>query len=92
MIAYDGAMPDYAELADYLAAQEAELVTLSFPEVEVLIGGPLPLAAWLLADWWTGPGQPPHGAPWAVVGWRVEVADPHAGTVSFACDDRPADG
>jgi hypothetical protein len=85
-------MPDYALLAAHLSARTEALVTLAFAEVEVIINGPLPLAAWTLGGWWTGPGRPAHGAPWAAAGWRVAAADPHAGTVTFARDDAVDDG
>jgi hypothetical protein len=77
-------MPDYAELSAYLALQVGPRVTLTLPEVEAIIGGPLPLVAWMMGGWWTGPGRPPHGAPWTAAGWRVELVDPHAGIVAFA--------
>jgi hypothetical protein len=75
----------------HLAVQPGPRVTLTFPEVKAIIGGPLPLVAWLLAGWWTGPGRPPHGALWAAAGWRMAAADAHTGIVTFVRDDA-ADG
>jgi hypothetical protein len=63
LLPYDGAMPDYALLAAHLAAQPGPRITLSFAEVEAIIGGLLPLIARLHRAWWAehGTGRRHHG-------------------------------
>ena len=57
-----------ARLAAYLAAQRAETaaVTLSFAELERLLGGPLPASAWG-PNWWMKRRRDPR---WRLAGWR----------------------
>ena len=58
----------YARLAAYLAAQRAETttVTLTFAELERLIGGLLPPSAWS-PGWWA---KRRRDALWRTAGWR----------------------
>jgi hypothetical protein len=60
----------YAPLAAFLTAQPptAPTVTLTLPEVEQLLGRPLPAGAWA-RTWWQG--QKGRGRPWLAAGWRV---------------------
>ena len=66
----------YQPLADYLAAlpAETEAVTLTFPEIEALLGAPLPRSA-VRTTFWTNARQPRAALSQvrAVqgVGWRV---------------------
>lgn len=40
-------------LVDHIAAQHADIVTLSFPEIEALVGAPLPATMCVNAWRWT---------------------------------------
>jgi hypothetical protein len=86
ILPYDGAMPDYALLAAHLATLAGPRVTLTFAEVEAIIGGPLPLAARLNHSWWRDHpmGRRSHGGAWIRAGWQIEAHDAYAGTVTFA--------
>ncbi len=66
-------MPKYYPLAAHLAAHAGDTVTLSFPEVEAIVGAPLPRYAWHPL-WWTGSGAPgiELRRTLAARGWRVE--------------------
>ena len=66
------APPKYQPLADYLAAVPAETVTvtLTLPEVEALLGSPLPPSAGTLS-WWANTAGPPHARAWLAAGWHV---------------------
>jgi hypothetical protein len=81
-------MPDYARLAAYLAERAGPRVTLTFDEVEAIIGGILPLIARLNRGWWGNRwvGQRYHGGAWDRIGWHIEQLDTYAGTVTFARD------
>ncbi len=60
----------FQPLADYLAAHEEDRVTLTFAELEAILGGPLPMNAYITSAWW-------HGSRFAQVrGW--ETAGWHA--------------
>ena len=74
----------YQRLADYLAAQPAgtSTVTLTFPEIEALVGGELP-AATATRPWWV---DRKRSRAWRATGWRVASAALRAGQerVTFA--------
>ncbi len=63
--------PDpYEPLRLHLAAQPGEELTLTFAELEVLLGTPLPDEAWL-RTWWTNTPGVPQARAWLRAGWRV---------------------
>ena len=70
----------YQPLVDHLAAQPVATVTVSFVEIEGLIGAPLPQLA-PTRTWWHN--SRPH---WLLraAGWRVAHVDFAAHTVTFA--------
>ena len=61
----------YQPLADHLAAQPGDEVTLSFAEIMAILGAALPASAYVRA-WWTG--RSPNSVRtqgWRQVGWEV---------------------
>ncbi len=84
-MAYAGAVPDYSKIATYLAAHPGDRVTLTFDQVETMLGEPLPLAARVLTSWWGGASSIRYqqGQTWQAVGWRVTSIDLYAETVTF---------
>lgn len=80
----------YAPLRDYLAGQPPTIdaLTLTFAQIEALIGGPLPVTAQTRQFWvnrrraWDASSQ---ARAWHDAGWRVAaVSLAHPGTVTFA--------
>ena len=71
---YHAAMPRlrgsaYQPLADYLAAQPANEVTLSFGEIEAILTRPLPASAYL-PHWWTvRNANHARSQSWRSAGW-----------------------
>jgi hypothetical protein len=61
----------YQPLTDYLAALPAATVTLTFPEIEAIIGTPLPMAARQRSYWANSRRGQFAGPPWLRAGWRV---------------------
>ena len=61
----------YQPLADYLAAQSADEVTLSFAQIEALIGTALPPSAHARAWWKSSPVVYTHVRVWRQAGWEV---------------------
>ena len=72
----------YQPLADYLAAQRADTVTLTFAEVEAILSVPLPVSAYS-PTWWTNSPSMDHARRWIAVGWRRDQVHIAAEWVSF---------
>ncbi len=60
----------YQPLIEYLAIQSERDVTLSFVEIEAIIGRPLSVAALTDTGVWHRP-QHPHVRRWRARGWRA---------------------
>lgn len=60
----------YAPLARYFAARNDRRITLSFEQMEGIIGSPLPRSAHNYRAWWANSGQP-HSPVWTVAGYSV---------------------
>jgi hypothetical protein len=70
----------YAPLTGYLAAYAGDVVRLTLPEIEAIIGAPLPVSARHSA-FWVNRSRPPSwfaGRSWVQVGWRVLRTELHA--------------
>ena len=79
----------YQALGDYLAALQADEVTLTFPQMERIIGAPMPAAAHTRRFWLNNPRSPGHPSrEWLRVGWRVAAAELRRDQVTF---QRPRD-
>jgi len=74
---------EYRRLAAHLAALTSRTATLTFQEIEGLVGGSLPLDAYESTQWWTNKGRGP-ARPWLNVGWRVETVDVLGRVITFA--------
>ncbi len=76
----------YDRLADHLAGLGAATITLTFAEVETIVG-PLPVAARSLVAWWgaTAHGRyaNPHALGWWHAGYVADRLDFAAQTVTF---------
>ena len=73
----------YAPLAAYLAAQPGDAVTLSFAEIETLIGARLPPTARRQSWWSNSPRWFPHARTWLATGWRIQTVNLAWRTVTF---------
>jgi len=80
----------YQRLADYLAAlpDATARVTLTFSELEALLGRPLPASAWG-RSWWMSRAGATAAGRWPVAGWRVGAVSVSGGreAVTFARTD-----
>ena len=67
-------MSKYAPLAEYLGKQETGRVTLTFGQVEEILGAQLPASARCYRPWWGNEiaGQHVQARAWLDVGWRLE--------------------
>jgi hypothetical protein len=80
------AAAEYGPLFTYLDRRFADVVVLTFGQIEDLVGFSLPAPARLQGEWWTGtgPGHPPPVADVWTAAHRTAVPNLQAGTVSFA--------
>ena len=73
-------MGKYDPLHRFLASAPAHMdtFTLSFQQIEQLLGDLLPDSARRLLGWWaneTRPGTEPQAKSWLAAGWQVDVVD-----------------
>ena len=79
----------YQPLGAYLARQPGPTCALTFPEVEAILGRPLPrvAAAAGARAWWTNePGRSQAAYGWLAAGWQVARIDRRHQTVTFRQD------
>lgn len=62
--------PQFHPLRDYLDVQHGEEVTLTFADMDALLGEPLPEAVWQRA-WWTNNAKQAQAQAWLGTGWWV---------------------
>lgn len=82
---------EYDGLADFLGRQTGRQVTCTFPQLEALLGAPLPASArepW----WWVDTPEMLHvpAGAWLGAGWRVKAVAPARGEVTFVRRDGDA--
>jgi hypothetical protein len=72
----------YEPLQRVLEGAAAGELTLSFAELEALIGGAVPVGA-SAPTWWANAARTFQGRAWRNAGWRVQHADVYLQTVTF---------
>jgi DNA-binding XRE family transcriptional regulator len=66
----------YQPLFEYLRQQpDAELLELSFAEVEEMLRGPLPSSAQTTRAWWANNTRTAQGRAWREANWLVDTVD-----------------
>jgi len=75
----------YSPLYRFLArkARYSELATLTFSQVEGIIGDNLPFSALRNRNWWHNSRSSAQGQAWLNVGWRVQDVNMTERTVTF---------
>ena len=77
----------YAPLRDWLLSRDLERVEISFPEVQSILGAPLPHSALRRSSWWTGRAENSptqvHKRAWTEAGYEVESVDMNREVVVF---------
>lgn len=76
----------YQPLCDHLQKLGTARATLSFAEIERILGRALPASARKHRAWWSNEqsGTHPHARAWMDAGWHVSAVDFNAGRVDFA--------
>ena len=87
-------MAKQPEFSKYLPFEEwfrkqpttVEQIEMTFDQVEVILGTPLPASATKLTTWWTNvqPKIQSHRTAWLNNGWQVAEFDQRARWVKFA--------
>lgn len=73
----------YAAIGTHLKEHDAGEATLSFDEIESIIGRPLPASAHRHRAWWANTDTHSQALTWLSAGWKVEAADLDAQEVTF---------
>ena len=60
----------YQPLGDFLRAYPDDSVTLSFAEIEAILGRSLPPLAGRNIRWWSNKQGPTHARVWLSIGWE----------------------
>jgi putative restriction endonuclease len=78
--------PKYQPLADFLAASRDDEHTLTFQQIEQVLGSALPTAAVRPPNqhqWWANDDTHSQARAWLGVGWQRKHLDAVAGVVTF---------
>ena len=80
----------YIRLAAFFAGQAPDVneVSLSVPEIEGLVGQPLPGNA-RFPSWWRNDEHKMHSRAWLTAGWKVERMDGETAMVTFVRSPTP---
>jgi hypothetical protein len=66
----------YEKLADYLTGRKEEMLRMTFEQIENLIDGPLPQAAYEHRAWWANSDSNNHAINgWMQAGWETTRVD-----------------
>lgn len=75
-------MDKYASLRRYLEAERADVVTLTFSQVEEILGF-LPESAWKYQAWWANDKTHSEAQAWLAAGWKTEAVSMTGERVTF---------
>jgi DNA-binding transcriptional regulator YiaG len=73
----------YYPLYQRLSQSTQDEVTLSFAEIEILLGVSLPPSAHARRDWWSNRRSAPPAAAWREAGYKIVQVDLQTGQVTF---------
>jgi hypothetical protein len=77
-------MSKYAPLTDHLAARKQQTVAMSFPELEAVLGFPLPRSARKFREWWSNnPRNHTQATAWLKAGYKTRDVDFEKGRLLF---------
>jgi len=82
-------MDSYKPLKDYLLSSGRSRIVLTFPELERVLGFPLPRSARAYPAWWANGGHSQANA-WLGAGYRAEQVSLSSETVVFRAAEAPA--
>ena len=68
------------------AAADVSEMTLTFQQIETILGFELPASARRHRTWWANPSKPddhPYAQAWLAAGWKVDTVDQRGEWVRF---------
>jgi len=68
-------MRKYRPLGEYLVKQHEVVVSLTFQQIEQILGFALPPSAYSQRAWWANSPSHPQAGSWLNVGWKVSKVD-----------------
>ena len=68
-------MGKYQKLSDYLVKQQIITVSLTYAEIETILGFSLPSSAYHHRAWWANTASHPQAKSWLNMGWKVTKVD-----------------
>src|SRR5688572_8508687 len=80
-------MSKYDPLYEFLLYSGRDTVSMSFDEIERVIGQPLPPSARKRKEWWANnPAGHAQAKAWHMASYKTRGVDPVGGNVTFALD------
>lgn len=76
-------MRKYNSLSNHLVKQHEVAMSLTFQQVEQILGFPLPPSAYNHRAWWANSLSHPQASSWLNVGWKVDNVSIEKTTVCF---------
>ena len=76
-----------------IAASQSE-ITLSFEQIETILGARLPFSARHYRAWWANPSTAedhPYAQAWLAAGWKVDTVNQRDEWVRFQRAEKPLD-
>jgi hypothetical protein len=64
----------FAALRAFLQTVPDPVVTLTFEQVEAILGQPLPDSAWYNRTYWYDRDRPPFPNRWQTLGWKLSCS------------------
>ena len=88
-------MSKYDTLYDFLKhiPQDIEERTMTFDEIENILGFKLPKSAYVYREWWanpTSPQQHPYAQSWLAAGWKVDTVNQQDKWIRFQRNTFPS--
>ena len=78
-----GSASKYAPLGGHLDGVDGSTTTLTFDEIEELLGTSLPLSARKHRAWWANSATHSQARIWIERGWLIDTADLDTETITF---------
>jgi hypothetical protein len=74
---------NWSILFDFLNTKKATQITLTFDELEDILGNKLPESSLVFDSWWRNDKTHSQARAWMSAGWRTTRPNPHERKVTF---------
>ena len=76
-------MKKYNNIKEFLKEEQTNAIRLTFRQIEIILGGPLPNSAREHQAWWANDKSHSHAASWMKIGWKTATPALSKGTILF---------